>query len=765
MQQILTFAIAQLHPTARAKIPCKLIGWLLILGWLAIPVYAQQALKLDVATIMRDPKWIGSFPKRPFWSENSKWIYFYWNPEGADADSLYKIDLRGTSPEKVTAVERRQIAFPGGKYSRDYRMRVFARNGDIFLYDIREMKLTRITRTRERESNPQFSGDETRVIFRKGPNLFQWDIATGILVQLIDFRKGKKPNPDGEAKTDQEKFLRQEELALIRVLKKRKEKRDRARRAREAQAAAPPKIYIGKNSVEIPQLSPDGRFITLRLRANSPKAKHTIVPNYVTESGFTEEIKSRTKVGAPQTPSRFAFVDLARDTLIYIQPDSLPGIFDIQPFTTSPQASKKSKQKKPKPRPVTFHGPYWSPDGRRAFVVVTSDDHKDRWLALLKLPAGELVPFERQHDDAWIGGPNIVGWGQPGLVGWMPDNRKIWFCSEETGYSHLYYYDVITHKKTQLTHGSFEIYHPFISRDKKFWYFAANREHPGERHFYRMPLLGGKWERLTRLPGRNDVTLSPNEKWMVIRNSFANQPWELYLQQTRPGAKPRRLTESTTEEWRSYAWKIPEIVRIPARDGAKPYARLYRPQHPNGAAVIFVHGAGYLQNAHKWWSSYFREYMFHNLLVDKGYTVLDIDYRGSAGYGRDWRTAIYRHMGGKDLEDQIDGARWLVKKFHIDPKRIGIYGGSYGGFITLMAMFTRPGVFACGAALRPVTDWAHYNHPYTSNILNIPQADSLAFRQSSPIYFAEGLQGRLLICHGISIPMCISRMWCGWCSG
>src|SRR5438874_1074810 len=141
--------------------------------------------------------------------------------------------------------------------------------------------------------------------------------------------------------------------------------------------------------------------------------------------------------------------------------------------------------------------------------------------------------------------------------------------------------------------------------------------------------------------------------------------------------------------------------------------------------------------------------MFHHLLMSKGYLVLDIDYRGSRGYGREWRTAIYRHMGGKDLEDNVDAARWLVEKLDVDSKRIGIYGGSYGGFMTLMAMFTTPDIFATGAALRPVTDWAHYNHPYTSNILNNPQDDPEAYRRSSPIYFAAGLKGTLLICHGM----------------
>jgi dipeptidyl aminopeptidase/acylaminoacyl peptidase len=165
--------------------------------------------------------------------------------------------------------------------------------------------------------------------------------------------------------------------------------------------------------------------------------------------------------------------------------------------------------------------------------------------------------------------------------------------------------------------------------------------------------------------------------------------------------------------------------------------------------VVFVHGAGYLQNAHRYWSTYFREYMFHHVLASRGYVVLDVDYRGSAGYGRNWRTAIYRHMGGKDLDDIVDAAGYLADQHRVNRRRIGVYGGSYGGFITLMAMFLSPKTFAAGAALRPVTDWAHYNHPYTSNILNEPQTDAEAYRRSSPIYFADRLEGALLILHGM----------------
>jgi dipeptidyl aminopeptidase/acylaminoacyl peptidase len=257
------------------------------------------------------------------------------------------------------------------------------------------------------------------------------------------------------------------------------------------------------------------------------------------------------------------------------------------------------------------------------------------------------------------------------------------------------------------------------------------------------------------MTGASAGEVSPDGSTIGYVYSYSNKPHEVYLQPNRAGASAKQITTTPTEEWRSFKWADPQLITYKTRDGVDVYARLYTPEmlgarrDPSAPGVVFVHGAGYAQNAHKYWASYYHEYMFHNLLAARGYVVLDPDYRASSGYGRDWRTAIYRHMGGKDLDDVVDGAKYLAAAQHVNPKRIGVYGGSYGGFITLMAMFTSPDTFAAGAALRPVTDWAHYNHGYTANILNEPQNDPEAYRQSSPIYFADGLKGALLICHGM----------------
>ena len=294
-----------------------------------------------------------------------------------------------------------------------------------------------------------------------------------------------------------------------------------------------------------------------------------------------------------------------------------------------------------------------------------------------------------------------------------------------------------------------------MARDGRKFYLTTSEVHPGERHLYTLPIDGGARTKITSMAGSNQAEVSPDESTLGLVFSYSNKPPEVYVMPNAAGAQAIQVTTTPTEAWRSFKWIDPKVITFKARDGVDVYARLFTPEmigarrDATRPGVVFVHGAGYLQNAHKYWSTYFREYMFHNLLAARGYVVLDVDYRASSGYGRDWRTAIYRFMGGKDLEDIVDGAKYLTTAEKVDPKRIGVYGGSYGGFITLMAMFTTPDVFAAGAALRPVTDWAHYNHGYTSNILNKPQKDAEAYRKSSPIYFAEGLKGALLICHGM----------------
>ncbi|MEO6259991.1 MAG: prolyl oligopeptidase family serine peptidase, partial [Thermoanaerobaculia bacterium] len=506
------------------------------------------------------------------------------------------------------------------------------------------------------------------------------------------------------------------------------------------------------------QLTPDGKYVVAVMAMESEKAKKAIVPNYVTEASYTDTIPSREKVGDASVPSRLAVFNAGTGEVKWFEhgmkpaapPEKSDKTVSTSPIEKEGRSSEEKTEKSAAPtakeREVSLGLPVWSDDAANAFVTVRSADNKDAWLMAFDPATAKARVLVSTHDDAWIRFSQF----EPS-TGWLRDSRTIYYASEATGFMHLYTVPWTGGPSRALTSGNWEVDSIALDPSGRNFYLTTSDGSPFERHLERLPVSGGALEKLTTMAGNNEAVVAPDGTAIADLYSYTTKPPEVYVGDLKRGGAPIRVTHSPSPEFEAYPWLDVPIVRIAARDGAQVPARIYKPANwqAGGRAVVFVHGAGYLQNVHRWWSSYYREYMFHHLLMSRGYLVLDVDYRGSKGYGRDWRTAIYRHMGGKDLDDQIDAARWLVSTQGVDSKKIGVYGGSYGGFITLMALFTQPDVFASGAALRPVTDWAHYNHGYTANILNLPQTDSEAYRRSSPIYFAGGLKGRLLICHGM----------------
>lgn len=705
---------------------------------------AQQS-SLSVESIMRDPIWMGTFPSQVRWDEHGEFIYFNYNRDQDPEDSLYQIGVKSKQLEKVSWSQERELPSFTGVYNVDKSRKAYVKNNVLTVYDIPTKEVDDLMELDGRMSDLHFLGKDDRLAFRLGNDAYTLDLESKNLKRLTRIKSGEKEKEEESAR--QNEWLEADNLDLLGVVRERKEKKERTDSIAALKSGGDPfTFYLGKRQVSSLQVAADGDFVALLLQTPS-KPSATKVPNFIAAEGYTSDLNARPKVGTETGTSELAIYNIKKDTVYLVNAEKLSGIKDLPDYISD----YPDKDWEEKVREVVFSQVVFSHDGKQAVTQIRSKDNKDRWIVLVDLKSGELKVLDRQRDEAWVAGPGI-GWASGGgTLGWLPDDSQIYFQSEESGYSHLYLLRISDGSKQAVTKGEFEVFSPFISKDKKSWYLTTSEVHPGERHFYRMPLLGGKMEQLTHLEGNNEVTLSPDEKWLAIRHSYSNSPWELYLQANKTKSEAVALTYGQSEAFQAYGWRDPELVNFPASDGVSVPARLYlpEPETKNGAAIVFVHGAGYLQNVHKWWSSYFREYMFHNLLTDLGYTVLDIDYRGSAGYGRDWRTGIYRHMGGKDLSDQVDGVRYLVANHGIDKDRVGIYGGSYGGFMTLMALFNEGDTFKSGAALRSVTDWAHYNHPYTANILNEPADDPVAYRRSAPIYFAEGFKGHLLMAHGM----------------
>jgi dipeptidyl aminopeptidase/acylaminoacyl peptidase len=718
----------------------KKLPWMLLFA--GTVAQAQQIAPLTVEKIMQDQKWIGVPPTNYRWSDDSKAVYFNWNPEKQSKTTLYSV-----SPASKKAVKTADSVADHGvgstlNYNRTGSLVVAEKSGDLYL--LKGKAEQRLTNTLERESFVGFLQQDD-LVFQRGDNLFLINLKTNELQQLTNFVKGKKPSE--KAANPQDAWLKKEQSQLFDVIKNKDSlNRSLARTALSKSTLKP--IYLEDKYLTNLAISPNGHYVTYQLIGTAAGSTRSIVPNYVTASGYTEDIPGRTKVGEPAASYQDYIFDKQRDSVYAVRITQIPGIKDLPDYLKDYPKQLEERKKTNEDRKIRLTEVIWNSNGSNAILTAESVDNKDRWILKLDAATGNLSMVDRQRDEAWIGGPGINSYGQN--IGWL-DNQKIYYESEASGYAHLYVSDVITGQKRQLTSGKWEVQSLLLSKDKKTFYFTANIIHPGITHFYRISSTGGAPVQITSMKGGNQVTLSPDEKWLAINYSYMNKPWELYIQPNKPGAKAVQITRSTSAAFNSYAWRNPDMITFKNRYGTDVYARVYPAKNPgvNHPAVVFVHGAGYLQNVHYWWSDYSHEYMFNNLLADKGYTVIDIDYTGSSGYGRDFRTGIYRHMGGKDLTDQVDGVKVLVEKYGVDAKHVGIYGGSYGGFITLMALFKEPDVFASGAGLRSVTDWAHYNHGYTSNILNEPFTDSLAYQRSSPINFASGLKGNLLLCHGM----------------
>jgi dipeptidyl aminopeptidase/acylaminoacyl peptidase len=719
---------------------------------------------LSLEKIMADPDWIGPAVRDAYWSADGRTVYYSLKRAGSPISDLHRIDPVSNKDQVVDAAAMADADAPA-IYDRTGKRAAFIRNKDIFVRDLANGRLTQITRTPLPKADPHFSADGRLLSFRVDNDWFVHDFGSGVTTAAAIVKAEKDPNaPPADD-------LRDMQLRTFSTLKRLHDEKEAARlhdeELQKGDVTRPVlPFYLGDEVViRGTQLSPNGRWLIVVTEAKSHvKGREGQLTRYVTESGYEEFETERLRVGRnPPAPQSLMLLNLADHTVHALSLDSLPGIHDdplksvreenakLLPAASAQPPANNEKQARgvwvisDEPDLISG-GVIWSADGGAVGIQMYSIDHKDRWLASVDLANYALVPQHRLTDAAWVD-------QSFNEFGWLNDNRTLWYESEESGYAHLYT-KALNGEPRPLTHGQFEVSEPLLSEDGRWFYVLSNATAPYSYDVYRVPSAGGTLARLTRLEGVESVELDRTGKQLLLSHSTPYMRTQIAVAKADGSGPPHELTDTRTAEYKSMTWIAPEIVKIPSTHfGGVIYAKVYRdptsPASANKPAVLFIHGAGYLQDVHLHYSYYFREQMFNNLLAHKGYVVLDLDYRASAGYGRDWRTAIYRQMGHPELEDMLDGKKWLVEQAGVDPKRVGVYGGSYGGFMTLMALFRAPGEFAAGAALRPVTDWMQYDHGYTSGILNDPQIDPIAYARSSPIEFATGLSDALLICHGV----------------
>ena len=693
---------------------------------LVLSGYAQN---LTVRDIMAEPSIAGMRIEGEKLSPDGSKVIYLWNAEGKMPRNLYLVSTQGGEAQIIlrpgdmprpTAtpqpeskldygvemrddfVRARENQLGNFEWSPDSKKLVFTSGGDLYVLVVGEKTPKRFTKTAAPETGARFI-DNDRILFTQSGHVFVLNTADAMLTQVT-----REANP--------------------------------------------------QNFVSVANIVPNkaGTMVAYVV-SDASKQRQLVVPNFLPEyvtgagprRGWTEQ-----KVYVNAT-------DGSRDTAFEVKLPKSEGVGGIRRMV-------------------------WTPNGRDLIIDRNDKDTKRRQLYYVHNVASkdeQIILVTEETDDKWQAPLSTIFEPHPTRPG------ELFFGSERDGYNHLYLAKLTPNKPeptttgairqdnptdagflttptiTQLTKGNWQVeWAKWLAGGDQIVY-SSTEQNSAEREFITIsPTTGEKLPVLSMRKGmRNNPQMDDqsNEPMLIFSLSHWDKPDDLYSQKVCHKCfstyLPRQLSNTVPEGFSKRSWTEPKFIDIPSRDGKVIKSKIYLPAGHDPKKkypmAIFVHGAGYLQNTINGWNNYYREFMFNDLLAKKGYVVLDIDYRGSAGYGRDWRTDVYDFLGGKDFDDHIDAIDHMVKNYGVDQKRIGVYGGSYGGFMAGMLAMRAPERIAAAAALRPVFDWKNYyatNPSYTAQRLGFPDKNPDAYKRSSPISYADKLERPLLILHGMS---------------
>ena len=332
----------------------------------------------------------------------------------------------------------------------------------------------------------------------------------------------------------------------------------------------------------------------------------------------------------------------------------------------------------------------------------------------------------------------------------LNDGKRFLWSSERSGYRHLYLYDLEGKQLAQLTKGEWEVSAvDAVDEAKGLVYFTATEKSPLERHLYRLALDGTGFTRLTKDEGTHAAVLAPNATAFYDTYSNAATPPRQDLYRA-DGARLATINENKIAELADYHLSPMEFLTVKSRDGVQLNASIIKPPdfHPQTKypVLVYTYGGPHAQVVRNGWGG--ANFLWHQLMAQKGYIIFSLDNRGSGGRGHPFETPLHFRMGAQELSDQRDGVQYLKALSYVDSNRIGVWGWSYGGYMTLHAMFEAGGDFKAGFAGGPVTDWRYYDTIYTERYLGLPQKNEKGYQDSSPVKYASQLQGKLLIAHG-----------------
>ena len=361
-------------------------------------------------------------------------------------------------------------------------------------------------------------------------------------------------------------------------------------------------------------------------------------------------------------------------------------------------------------------------------------------LMLADASSGAAKLLLREQDATWI---NLSD-----AYRFLKDGKRFVWSSERTGYRHLYLYSMDGKLERAITEGEWEVTAlSGVDEAAKAVYFTSTLQSPLERQLYRAGFNGGKPPvRLTQMQGTHSISMSPACEYFLDTASSLTEPSRRTLhsadgKQIAVYSEPNRKTTAELEILPT------EIIKVKASDGAILYARLIKPagflpgkKYP---AIVMIYGGPTSQTVRDTWSGA----NWDQALAARGFVIWQLDNRGSTGRGHRWQSGVFRNLGAKELEDQKEGVQYLTSLGFVDPARIGIYGWSYGGFMTLYALANAPSLFRAGIAGAPVTDLRNYDTIYTERYMGLPPDNPDGYQRSSVVAKAANITAKLLLVH------------------
>jgi dipeptidyl-peptidase 4 len=676
--------------TNQSALLCKALG--LCMFALAANAFAQNdssqsPKKLTIDRLYSLPWLIGTKPESPHWSPDSQRLAFLWNDEGTNFYDVWLADRTTGKPVRVTSMPRpASPADPGTDIAKlEQQARAETDHG---VSDV-------IWAPGGEHLLFNFHGQLYRVIPGQAPQRL-------IDSELAQNSAASSPHGNGVA------YLSGGNLWVMTL---------------DGSKPTVKQVYApGKNEVSVEEFywSTDGKRLAF-IEADASRVPTRGIPDYLGEETTLPRVK-RPFPGEPSDSRRLGIVSADGGSVQWAELGSDP--LDL------------------------FFGISWSPDSKTILVDKSDLYIKDRRLFLVDPETGHAKLLLREADPKNV---TAEWWSD-----WAPDGRGVYFTSDRDNDYQVYYESIAGGDPKPITAGKFAVFSASISPAANALFVVTNQGKVEERHLFRVPLTGGASQRITETPGTHSPVTSPDGQYFADIFSSDSTPPDLYLingsaSQVAPQTEVQ-VTHSPLPEFNEYHWVTAKYVDFPnVNDGTMLHARLtLPPDFDPKKKYPAILGSVYSNTVHNQWGGriFHPTWGLDQYLAQQGYVILNVDISGSSGYGKIFRQRIGMDYGGVDVDDLYSGVRYLVGQGFVDEHRVGIWGSSYGGLLTTMSLFTRPGVYQAGVAGAPATSLFHALTGEMRTMM-APQGHMEQYAKSSSFLKSGGLQDHLMIIHGM----------------